>query len=99
MDFALQPLTTPGKCLVALAEHHAEDFATRAAQHDREGSFPFENIVALQESGVLAACVPATFGGLGVESLNDYILGINRLGGAMAPQPLPPICISSAAGA
>lgn len=80
MDFALHPLTDPGKRLVALAERHAADFASRAAHHDRDGSFPFENIEALQGSGVMAACVPEEFGGLGVTSLHDYVLGINRLG-------------------
>ncbi len=40
MNFEVQPVTEPGKKLVALAEEHAADFATRADQHDREGSFP-----------------------------------------------------------
>jgi alkylation response protein AidB-like acyl-CoA dehydrogenase len=80
MDFALQPHTTAGVRFIALAEQHAADFATRADQHDLEGSFPFENIAAMQRSGVMAACVPVEFGGLGVESMHDAILGINRLG-------------------
>lgn len=80
MDFQLAPLTGPGARLVKLAEQHAADFATRADQHDREGSFPFENIEALRTSGVMAACVPVDLGGLGVESVHDYVLGINRLG-------------------
>src|SRR5258706_10623306 len=80
MDFELVPSTEAGARLVALAETHAADFARRAEQHDREGSFPFENITAMQQSGVMAACVPAAFGGLGVESIHDYVLAINRLG-------------------
>lgn len=80
MNFELLPCTAAGERLVALAEAHAADFATRAAQHDREGSFPFENIVAMQQSGVMAACVPEALGGLGVTSVHDYILAINRLG-------------------
>jgi alkylation response protein AidB-like acyl-CoA dehydrogenase len=80
MDFALQPQTAAGQRFVTLAEHHAADFATRAPAHDRDGSFPFENIAALQQSGVLAACVPEEFGGLGVTSVHDTIIGLSRLG-------------------
>jgi alkylation response protein AidB-like acyl-CoA dehydrogenase len=80
MDFELTPLTAPGERFVALAAQHAADFAPSAAQHDQDGSFPFEHIEAMRRSGVLAACVPQEFGGLGVESLHDYVLGINRLG-------------------
>jgi alkylation response protein AidB-like acyl-CoA dehydrogenase len=80
MDFALLPSTASGSRFISLAEQHAADFATRADQHDREGSFPFENIEVMQRSGVMAACVPAELGGMGVESLHDAILGINRIG-------------------
>ena len=79
MDFELQPVTEPGRRLVALAEEHAADFATRAEQHDRENSFPFENIEAMRKSGVMAACVPEEFGGFGVESVYDLALGVGRL--------------------
>jgi len=80
MDFALQPHTPAGARFVALAEQHAADFATRADLHDRDGSFPLENIEAMQRSGFMAGCAPVEFGGLGVESMHDTILGISRLG-------------------
>jgi alkylation response protein AidB-like acyl-CoA dehydrogenase len=41
----------------------AKDFATRAADHDREASFAFENIDALAQSGLFNLTVPAAFGG------------------------------------
>jgi len=44
----------------------AEDFATRAAAHDRDGSFPFENFAALHDAGLLSLTVPVEFGGLGL---------------------------------
>lgn len=80
MNFELQAVTEPGKRFVALAEEHAQDFATRADQHDRENSFPKENVEAMQKSGLMAATVPVEFGGLGVESVHDIALAIGRLG-------------------
>jgi alkylation response protein AidB-like acyl-CoA dehydrogenase len=80
MNTELQANTEPGRKFVALAEKHAADFATRAEQHDRDGTFPFENIEALKESGLLAASVPEEFGGMGVPNLHDIAVGMSRLG-------------------
>jgi alkylation response protein AidB-like acyl-CoA dehydrogenase len=41
----------------------AEDFATRAAAHDRAASFPFENFAALRNAGLLNLTVPRAYGG------------------------------------
>ena len=79
MDFELQAGTPEGAKFVALAEEHAADFATRAEQHDRAGSFPFENIQALQKSGFMGAPVPSEFGGLGLASPRDLMIGMSRL--------------------
>src|SRR5580704_11734357 len=59
--------------LVALAAELANDFATRAAEHDRNNSFPFENIARLKETGYSALVIPEANGGLGAD-LVDYIL-------------------------
>jgi alkylation response protein AidB-like acyl-CoA dehydrogenase len=80
MTSELQPTTDAGKKFVTLAEEHASDFATRADEHDREGSFPHENVTAMQESGFLAGPVPEQFGGMGVESALDMMIGMSRLG-------------------
>ncbi|WP_169086445.1 acyl-CoA dehydrogenase family protein [Paenibacillus sp. PL91] len=41
----------------------AARFAERAAEHDREGSFPHENFAELREAGYLKLTVPSEFGG------------------------------------
>ncbi|GGY05623.1 acyl-CoA dehydrogenase family protein [Streptomyces hiroshimensis] len=50
---------------VALATELAASFADRAAAHDRDGSFPHENIADLVASGYTAMTVPAAWGGGG----------------------------------
>jgi alkylation response protein AidB-like acyl-CoA dehydrogenase len=48
-----------------LLEPLAPRIAERAAKHDREGSFPFENFEELREAGYLKLTIPTEFGGLG----------------------------------
>lgn len=59
----------------------ASEFAGRAALHDRDGSFPFENFDQLSEAGLLALTVPAALGGVGAGAL-DAARVINILGKA-----------------
>jgi hypothetical protein len=47
----------------------ADDFAKRAAIHDEEGSFPFENYERLKESGYTRLIIPESLGGLGATML------------------------------
>jgi len=55
----------------------APRFAARAALHDREASFPFENFAELSEAGLLALTVPAALGGGGAGARDTaHILGI-----------------------
>ena len=88
MDFELKALTGPGKRMVKLAEKHAADFAVTAADYDRKGVFPVENITALRKSGFAAAAVPEEFGGMGVTSNHDCMVAMNRLGRAEGSTPL-----------
>ena len=44
-----------------------ERFAPRAALHDREASFPFEDYADLHRAGLLGLCVPERYGGLGAD--------------------------------
>lgn len=79
-NFELAATTESGARFVALAEEHAEVFATRAEKHDRENSFPFENFDDLRKSGFMAGPLPPEYGGLGVESVHDLMVGMSRLG-------------------
>ena len=52
---------------IALAEELAAEFATRAAEIDREGRFPHENVARLKEAGYLTMPIPAELGGAGAD--------------------------------
>lgn len=56
----------------------AADFATRAAEHDREASHPSENYARLREEGFCALNIPKEWGGLG-HGLLDHTLAIEAL--------------------
>ncbi|BAZ29438.1 acyl-CoA dehydrogenase type 2 [Cylindrospermum sp. NIES-4074] len=45
----------------------AKDFATRAAAHDKDASFPFENFTKLHAAGLLSLTIPRELGGQGWE--------------------------------
>lgn len=77
--FELQPITDAGRRFVDLAEQHAATFATRAAEHDRAGTFPKENVEELKASGFTTALIPEELGGLGLRSLHDLMVGLSRL--------------------
>jgi alkylation response protein AidB-like acyl-CoA dehydrogenase len=55
----------------------AAEFTARAAQHDRDASFPFENFKDLSEAGLLALTVPTALGGHGAGALDAArVIGI-----------------------
>lgn len=53
-------------------------FAERAAAHDREGSFPFENMADLRAAGYMKLTVPSEYGGDGI-SLYELVQAQERL--------------------
>ena len=70
---ALDATPVPFDCARVLAC----EFTARAAQHDRDASFPFENFKELSEAGLLALTVPTALGGHGAGALDTArILGI-----------------------
>jgi alkylation response protein AidB-like acyl-CoA dehydrogenase len=79
MPIELTANTDAGARLVAIAEQLCEGLAARAAEHDRDGSYPFEAIDALKAAGYFAAPVPVELGGLGVSSAHDLVVASSRL--------------------
>ena len=79
MPIELTAHTDAGARLVAIAERLAEELAARAAEHDRDGTYPFEAIDALKAAGYFAAPVPVELGGLGVASAHDLVVASSRL--------------------
>src|SRR5262249_3964832 len=83
MEFHVTPaqkeLQHRARCLAA-------DFATRAAQHDRDASDPVENYAALRDAGFYGLNVPAELGGGGV----------GLLGWSLAAEELAQGCASTA---
>jgi alkylation response protein AidB-like acyl-CoA dehydrogenase len=74
----VQAQTEKREQLLALAGELADDFVTRAAEHDQNNSFPFENIARLKETGYVALLLPEESGGLGAD-LVDFCLCQERL--------------------
>lgn len=64
-----KPLSEREVRLLERARAHAADFATRAEEHDREGTFAAENYEAMRESGYAHMTLPSEFGGEDVNLL------------------------------
>ena len=79
MPIELKAHTEPGARLVAIAEELSRQLATRAGEHDRDGSYPFEAIDALKAARYSAAPVPIELGGLGVTSAHDLVVASSSL--------------------
>ena len=79
MPIELTASTAAGERLVALAERLCDPLAARAAEHDREGTYPIEAIEVLRAARYFAAPVPVELGGLGVASAHDLIVASSRL--------------------
>jgi alkylation response protein AidB-like acyl-CoA dehydrogenase len=79
MPIELTAHTNAGARLVAIAEGLREELAGRAAEHDRDGTYPFEAIDALKAVGYFAAPIPVELGGLGVSSAHDLVVASSRL--------------------
>ena len=79
MPIELAARTEAGARLVAIAEQLSPHLAARAAEHDRDGSYPFEAIDKLKDAGYFTAPIPVELGGLGVSSAHDLVVASSRL--------------------
>jgi L-evernosamine nitrososynthase len=79
MPIELAAHTDSGARLVAIAGELSHQLAARAAEHDRDGTYPFEGIDALKAAGYFAAPIPIELGGLGVSSAHDLVVASSRL--------------------
>jgi L-evernosamine nitrososynthase len=79
MPIELTAHTDAGARLVSIAEELSEQLAARAAEHDRDGTYPFEAIDALKAANYFAAPIPTELGGLGVSCVHDLIVAESRL--------------------
>jgi alkylation response protein AidB-like acyl-CoA dehydrogenase len=70
--------TTRQKDLYEMVSKLADSFKDRSEQHDREGSFPFENMEELKKSGYTRLSLPKDMGGEGI-SLYELVLLQERL--------------------
>jgi alkylation response protein AidB-like acyl-CoA dehydrogenase len=65
-------MASPRERFVDIVRRMGPTIAARAVDVDRQARFPFENFADFADAGLLAACVPARFGGGGA-SYADYI--------------------------
>ena len=62
------PLTDRQQELLGLVRALGREcFAARAAQYDRDATFPFENYADLRAAGLLGVCIPLAHGGMGAD--------------------------------
>jgi alkylation response protein AidB-like acyl-CoA dehydrogenase len=75
MEFSL---TDDDRALQGLCRELAQDFARRAANHDRDASSPRENYAALRAADLFGLTVPRAYGGRGAGMLG-YTLAMEEL--------------------
>ena len=73
--------------VIDLADRLAARFGARAVQHERDGTFPFDDWRDLHESGYLRLVIPREYGGAGASVL-DMVVAQERLGRGSASTAL-----------
>lgn len=79
MALELEAITEPGRRFLERAAELVPELRQRAAEADRAGTFTTENVECLRTAGLLGALVPEALGGLGLESVHDWAVGLAQL--------------------
>ena len=70
-----------------MAELFEEKFTERAAEIDRTGEFPWDNLKVLAEAGLTGINVPEAYGGAEADSITHCIPWSRRWRGSAPPPP------------
>lgn len=81
-DRELQPTSDRGRLLVERIESLHDRLASNADELDRGGEYARTSIDLLKSAGVTSSVVPSELGGMGVVSIDDFVVASNRLGRA-----------------
>jgi alkylation response protein AidB-like acyl-CoA dehydrogenase len=77
--FPLPPLTDEQRSVVErVATLSRERFAARAARHDADSTFPYENYADLHAAGLFALTVPREYGGVGADPVT-YVHALREI--------------------
>ena len=79
MSYSIVPITPAGARVIDRATDLIEVFRGRADAADRANEICAANYADMQRSGIAAAFVPETLGGLGLRSMHDWTLAIATL--------------------
>lgn len=70
----IYPKTERQAHFIAVAKKLVPAFRERAAKHDREGSFPFENFEEIRAAGLPKLVIPEEYGGWGANLLETVLV-------------------------
>lgn len=79
MSFDMRPHTEPGARLLAAIRDVAPLLSERAEAADRNNQLCEQNYHDIQAAGIAGAFVPDELGGMGLQSMHDWILAVCAL--------------------
>ena len=80
MSYELRPRTKEGESFIKATESVISILRDRADNADKKSIVDVSNLADMLSSGIIGAFVPKNFGGFGLTSVHDWMVGISRLG-------------------